>query len=123
MPFKRNLHRYAVARSKQRSGMLGVVASAERMTPPSSTSFAAAASAAAAVLGAPCETDAAARSAGIALVGTLINKAAAGGDVELSDDATAGRAGTFHHVVALQVAFERQTLKPVFHLKGYRLWV
>jgi hypothetical protein len=26
-------------------------------------------------------------------------------------------------VVALQVAFERQTLKPVFHLIGYRLWV
>jgi hypothetical protein len=25
--------------------------------------------------------------------------------------------------VALQVAFERQTLKPVFHLIGYRLWV
>jgi hypothetical protein len=30
-------------------------------------------------------------------------------------------AGT--HVVALQVAFERQTLKPVFYLIGYRLWV
>jgi hypothetical protein len=36
-----------------------------------------------------------------------------------------------HHDVALQVAFERQTLKPVFSLdsfqvmglKGYRLWV
>jgi hypothetical protein len=27
------------------------------------------------------------------------------------------------HAVALQVAFERQTLKPVFHLIGYRLWV
>jgi hypothetical protein len=27
------------------------------------------------------------------------------------------------HGVALQVAFERQTLKPVFHLIGYRLWV
>jgi hypothetical protein len=26
-------------------------------------------------------------------------------------------------VVALQVAFERQTLKPVFQLIGYRLWV
>jgi hypothetical protein len=25
--------------------------------------------------------------------------------------------------VALQVAFERQKLKPVFHLIGYRLWV
>jgi hypothetical protein len=25
--------------------------------------------------------------------------------------------------VALQVAFERHTLKPVFHLIGYRLWV
>jgi hypothetical protein len=24
--------------------------------------------------------------------------------------------------VARQVAFERQTLKPVFHLIGYRLW-
>jgi hypothetical protein len=27
------------------------------------------------------------------------------------------------HGVALQVAFERQTLKPVFRLIGYRLWV
>jgi hypothetical protein len=27
------------------------------------------------------------------------------------------------HDVALQVAFERRTLKPVFHLIGYRLWV
>jgi hypothetical protein len=26
-------------------------------------------------------------------------------------------------VVAVQVAFERQNLKPVFHLIGYRLWV
>jgi hypothetical protein len=26
-------------------------------------------------------------------------------------------------VVALQVAFERQILKPVFHMIGYRLWV
>jgi hypothetical protein len=26
-------------------------------------------------------------------------------------------------VVALHVAFERQILKPVFHLIGYRLWV
>jgi hypothetical protein len=26
-------------------------------------------------------------------------------------------------VVALQVEFERQTLKPVFHFIGYRLWV
>jgi hypothetical protein len=26
-------------------------------------------------------------------------------------------------IVALQAAFERQTLKPVFHLIGYRLWV
>jgi hypothetical protein len=25
--------------------------------------------------------------------------------------------------VALQVAFERQTLKPIFHLIGYRFWV
>jgi hypothetical protein len=31
------------------------------------------------------------------------------------------RTGTL--LVALQVAFERQTLKPVFHLIGYRLWV
>jgi hypothetical protein len=29
----------------------------------------------------------------------------------------------FIPVVALQVAFERQTLKPGFHLIGYRLWV
>jgi hypothetical protein len=27
------------------------------------------------------------------------------------------------HDVAVQVAFERQTLKPIFHLIGYRLWV
>jgi hypothetical protein len=27
------------------------------------------------------------------------------------------------HGVALQVAFERQILKPAFHLIGYRLWV
>jgi hypothetical protein len=27
------------------------------------------------------------------------------------------------HGVALQVAFEKQILKPVFHLIGYRLWV
>jgi hypothetical protein len=27
------------------------------------------------------------------------------------------------HVVALHVAFERHTLKPVFHLIGYRLWL
>jgi hypothetical protein len=27
------------------------------------------------------------------------------------------------HSVALQVAFERQFLKPVFHLIGYRFWV
>jgi hypothetical protein len=26
-------------------------------------------------------------------------------------------------VVALQVAFERQILKPIFHLIGFRLWV
>jgi hypothetical protein len=31
--------------------------------------------------------------------------------------------GLFTPGVALQVAFERQTLKPVFHLIGYRLWV
>ena len=28
-----------------------------------------------------------------------------------------------HRCVALQVEFERQNLKPVFHLIGYRLWV
>jgi hypothetical protein len=28
-----------------------------------------------------------------------------------------------HSAAALQVAFERQTLKPVFHFIGYRLWV
>jgi hypothetical protein len=27
------------------------------------------------------------------------------------------------HVVALQVAFEKQTLKPVFQLIGFRSWV
>jgi hypothetical protein len=31
--------------------------------------------------------------------------------------------GISFRAVALQVAFERQTLKPVFHLIGYRLWV
>jgi hypothetical protein len=30
---------------------------------------------------------------------------------------------TGHRAVALQVAFERQILKPVFHLIGYTLWV
>jgi hypothetical protein len=33
----------------------------------------------------------------------------------------AERAG--HLGLALQVEFERQTLKPVFHLIGFRLWV
>jgi hypothetical protein len=28
-----------------------------------------------------------------------------------------------HLGVALQVAFERQTLNPGFHLIGYRLWI
>jgi hypothetical protein len=28
-----------------------------------------------------------------------------------------------HRGIALQVAFERQILKPVFHLIGFRLWV
>ena len=28
-----------------------------------------------------------------------------------------------HRGVALQVEFERQILKPVFHLIGFRLWV
>jgi hypothetical protein len=32
------------------------------------------------------------------------------------------RAGSTRYV-APQVEFERQTLKPVFHLIGYRLWV
>jgi hypothetical protein len=32
-------------------------------------------------------------------------------------------AGAQLRVVALQVAFERQTLKPGFHLIGFRLWV
>jgi hypothetical protein len=31
--------------------------------------------------------------------------------------------GDMRRFVALQVAFERQTLKSVFHLIGYRLWV
>jgi hypothetical protein len=31
--------------------------------------------------------------------------------------------GSNHRAVALQVAFERQTLKPVLRLIGYRLWV
>jgi hypothetical protein len=35
----------------------------------------------------------------------------------------AHRLGAEVHDVALQAAFERQTLKPVFHLIGYRLWV
>jgi hypothetical protein len=37
--------------------------------------------------------------------------------------APAARLGPRLRAVALQVAFERQTLKPVFHLIGYRLWV
>jgi hypothetical protein len=32
-------------------------------------------------------------------------------------------AGAARRDVALQVAFERQTLKPIFHLIGFRLWV
>jgi hypothetical protein len=31
--------------------------------------------------------------------------------------------GVGRRVVALQVAFDRQTLKPVFHSIGVRLWV
>jgi hypothetical protein len=34
-----------------------------------------------------------------------------------------GSVRRYGRVVALQVAFERQTLKPIFHLIGYRLWV
>jgi hypothetical protein len=37
--------------------------------------------------------------------------------LELADDGLRSR------IVAVQVAFERQTLKPVFHLIGDRLWV
>jgi hypothetical protein len=40
-----------------------------------------------------------------------------------SMDAVSGRPGISPRFVALQVAFERQTLKPVFHLIGHRLWV
>jgi hypothetical protein len=39
------------------------------------------------------------------------------------DDLRVAAADVQHHGVALQVAFERRTLKPVFHLIGYRLWV
>jgi hypothetical protein len=37
--------------------------------------------------------------------------------------ALAGRLAHFSRYVALQVEFERQILKPVFHLIGFRLWV
>jgi hypothetical protein len=44
--------------------------------------------------------------------------------VELGDDLRQRPLDAEAHLaVALQVAFERQTLKPVFHLIGYRLWV
>jgi hypothetical protein len=33
------------------------------------------------------------------------------------------RAQRLHHVVALQVEFERRTLKPIFSLDRFRLWV
>jgi hypothetical protein len=52
-----------------------------------------------------------------------------GDDGEAQDDehGRAGRGGGGGRsrglVVALQVAFERQTLKPVFRLIRYRLWV
>jgi hypothetical protein len=36
---------------------------------------------------------------------------------------TTGKESAGARGVALQVAFEKQTLKPVFHLIGYRLWV
>jgi ribosomal protein S10 len=39
----------------------------------------------------------------------------------LSQNEWAGRGHS--RVVAVQVEFERQTLKPLFHLIGYRLWV
>jgi hypothetical protein len=38
-------------------------------------------------------------------------------------EATSSAASLKYRDVALQVAFERQTLKPVFHLIGCRLWV
>ena len=41
----------------------------------------------------------------------------------LYPNAAALHPGGAVRVVALQVAFERQTLKPVFRLIGYRLWV
>jgi hypothetical protein len=46
-------------------------------------------------------------------------------NVQSPTPATAGGGGgrrVIFLAVALQVAFERQTLKPVFHLIGYRLW-
>jgi hypothetical protein len=39
------------------------------------------------------------------------------------DAAVGRRRGWNSRAVALQVAFERRILKPVFHLIGYRLWV
>jgi hypothetical protein len=42
-----------------------------------------------------------------------------------ASSAMCGTTGAMHassRSVALQVAFERQTLKPVFQLIGYRLW-
>jgi hypothetical protein len=41
---------------------------------------------------------------------------------QLRQDAVAGGAAAAR-VVALQVEFERQILKPAFHLIGSRLWV
>jgi hypothetical protein len=37
--------------------------------------------------------------------------------------ASSNRVMSASRAVAVQVAFERQTLKPVFHLIGYSLWV
>jgi hypothetical protein len=55
----------------------------------------------------------------------LVHVAHVVGDVGVLADALLVRleVDDVHLVVALQVAFERQTLKPVFHSIGYRLWV
>ena len=65
----------ASRRSAQRRSMLGVVTSASVRVPASETALAAAAAGAASALGAPCETDAAARRAGIDLVASLVDLA------------------------------------------------
>jgi hypothetical protein len=43
-------------------------------------------------------------------------------DVQMSTCTAPPMRAALLPAVALQVAFERQTLKPVFHLIGYRLW-